>query len=148
MPRSKQEIREEQERTELADAKEPENIAARALAHRAEKDLSEFWEDLAKGFARLAVQKAQEFLPHVDIKLTEREGFRLKGAARRKESIMDVVLAAVRNSFIQDMKVSADYEVQAKREPEIEEFLIRERIYALVQELLIDQANPKDDIPF
>lgn len=148
MPRSKQDILQEQTKVEKKDletqASEPENIAARALAHRAKEDIDELWRRLTKRFALFAVEEVQAMLPHVKTSLNRPQGWQFERGKYCKK-VEDVMLAAILHAYIKETSGGYDYKVEKKRDPAIEEFLLRERIYALVQEILTKDDAPEQD---
>lgn len=158
MPRSKQDILQEQTKVEKKDleaqAAEPENVAARALAHRAKEDIDELWKRLTRKFALFAVEEVQAMFPHIKTKLHEVYGYMFGtsfGVSSNPKKVEDVMLAAILHAYIEETGGGADYKVEKIRkrtqvspedsDPEIEEFLLRERIYALVQEILAKESQ-------
>ena len=68
MPRSKKAVHEQRIEDEKA---QPENVASRALAHKAKIDIEVFLTDLQVSFAELATETLRDFLPQIKIKRRE-----------------------------------------------------------------------------
>lgn len=153
MPKSKLQVAEEEER-------QPENVAARALGYRAREDISKFWAKLTRKFAMIAVEEVQALLPHIKTELIEDYGYqfhRTFGYHAQGRRIEDVILAAIRHAYVKETCDGVNYRVEHKpREPnvilddngdEIEEYLLRERVYALAQSVMGNLGNLNDDDP-
>lgn len=149
MPRSKLDVENEKflegASEEERKAAQPENIAARALAHKAEEDVSEFWKTLARKCTFLAVEEMEILLPHIKISRVGR-GIEFGG----EKKVLDVLLAALEKGshIIEELAPwSDDYEMKAKKTPgtPIAEYVFRERVKALAQELLTPIKEYDDD---
>jgi hypothetical protein len=150
MPRSKLAVTEEEE-------KQPENVAARTLGYRAREDISNFWAKLARKFAMLAVEEVQALLPHIKTELIEDYGYqfhRTFGYHAQGRRVEDVMLAAIAHAYVKETADGINYRVEHKPpEPnvlydddgEIEEYLLRERVYALAQSVMDTEDDPGND---
>ena len=59
--------------------------------------------------------------------------------------MQDVVLAAIYHAYIEETAGGVDFSIKPKRDDKkIEEYLLRERIYALAQGLLVEEKD--DDV--
>lgn len=147
MPRSKRAVKEQKTESEAA---KPENVAARALSHKAERDIEKFLVDLQVECAKFAGSKLNDFLPHIEIKKTSLYGIVFtRGRLQDEEHpIKDLLLAAL-DTYVPDLS-SSKSEFKIAKDPRfsdtpLETYLFRERTYALAQALLNEKDFAEED---
>jgi len=139
MPRSKLEVAEEE-------ARQPENVAARALGHKASEDIEEFLKSLQRKFLELAKKELLILLPHIKIEMEDRGattaiGTRFTRGDYQAEgrAIIDLLLSAM---YVWNKETYTAYSQLKVAETDnfegspTREYLIRERIYALAQSVM------------
>ena len=134
MPRSKLEVAEEE-------ARQPENVAARALGHKASEDIEEFFKSLQRKFLEIAKKELLILLPHIKIETGAAGGTRFTRGDYQAEgrAIIDLLLSAMYTwnketyTAYSQLKVAEtdNFEGSTTRE-----YLIRERLYALAQRVM------------
>lgn len=150
MPRSKHDVTEELAGEEAAiaevEAAEPENVAARALGHKAEEDVGNFLKGLQIAFMEMAKKELQVFLPHIQITKRERQGiqFTRGGYQAEDRAIIDLLLVSLSEYVDGIYNPLAEYEVKQRERfsgSPTKEYLFRERVRALAQELLKETGD-------
>ena len=134
MPRSKLEVAEEE-------ARQPENVAARALGHKASEDIEEFLKSLQRKFLELAKKELLILLPHIKIEMGGAAGTRFTRGDYQAEgrAIIDLLLSAM---YVWNKETYTAYSQLKVAETDnfegspTRDYLLRERIYALAQSVM------------
>ena len=134
MPRSKLEVAEEE-------ARQPENVAARALGHKGSEDIEKFFLSLQRKFLEIAKKELLILLPHIKIEMHDRGGTRFTRGDYQAEgrAIIDLLLSAM---YVWNKETYTAYSQLKVAETDnfegspTRDYLLRERIYALAQSLM------------
>jgi len=136
MPRSKKEAVE-------AEAKQPENVAARALSHRAKEDLHEFYKRLATRFMQVSLEELKTLLPHLKPYKPERGGYgyKLAHSDRSGDATLRDVMQGALHEFRGDAGWDHFYTLRENEhhKGEFDEWMLRARIFALAQGVLAEE---------
>ena len=145
MPASKKTLAEKEEARIEAEKGQPENVAARALSHRAKADVEEFWKRLKIRFADAVKEEVATLLPHTKVQSHERrgQGFSYGGYEAEEVQVIDVMMAIMFYGYVFELGHKRDFNLKTTHEGNHEtptlEFMFRQRLYALAQELLKEE---------
>ncbi len=144
MPASKKTLAEHEEARVEAEKGQPENVAARALSHRAKADVDEFWKRLKIRFADAVKEEVATLLPHTKVHSHDRRGdwFSYPGYQSQEVEVIDMMAAILFYGYVQNLGSKRDFDLRTaskydgNHETPTLEFMFRQRVYALAQELL------------